>query len=184
MKQLVSNLTKIFQIDLDASINSGQVFLWKKINSKWYGIDGNNVLVLDDNSGLDMNEKKTFNFFRLDDNFEKISYELKKDQIVRQAIELNPNLRLLRQDPFQCYISFIASSNSNIPNIKLRLNNLCKKFGQKITIDNVDFFLFPEPNVLAKASIKDIKKCGLGYRSKSVKNASLSVTSNEYASFI
>ena len=179
MKQLVSNLTKIFQIDLDASINSGQVFLWKKINSKWYGIDGNNVLVLDDNSGLDMNEKKTFNFFRLDDNFEKISYELKKDQIVRQAIELNPNLRLLRQDPFQCYISFIASSNSNIPNIKLRLNNLCKKFGQKITIDNVDFFLFPEPNVLAKASIKDIKKCGLGYRSKSVKNASLSVINGE-----
>ena len=93
MKQLVSNLTKIFQIDLDASINSGQVFLWKKINSKWYGIDGYNVLVLDDNSGLYMNEKKTFNFFRLDDNFEKISYELKKDQIVRQAIELNPNLR-------------------------------------------------------------------------------------------
>jgi len=179
MKQLVSNLTKIFQIDLDASINSGQVFLWKKINSKWYGIDGNNVLVLDDNSGLDMNEKKTFNFFRLDDNFEKISYELKKDQIVRQAIELNPNLRLLRQDPFQCYISFIASSNSNIPNIKLRLNNLCKKFGQKITIDNVDFFLFPEPNVLAKASIKDIQKCGLGYRSKSVKNASLSVINGE-----
>ena len=59
MKQLVSNLTKIFQIDLDASINSGQVFLWKKINSKWYGIDGNNVLVLDDNSELYMNEKKT-----------------------------------------------------------------------------------------------------------------------------
>ena len=179
MKQLVSNLTKIFQIDLDASINSGQVFLWKKINSKLYGIDGNNVLVLDDNSELYMNEKKTFNFFRLDDNFEKISYELKKDQIVRQAIELNPNLRLLRQDPFQCYISFIASSNSNIPNIKLRLNNLCKKFGQKITIGNVDFFLFPEPNVLAKASIKDIQKCGLGYRSKSVKDASLSVINGE-----
>ena len=179
MKQLVSNLTKIFQIDLDASINSGQVFLWKKINSKWYGIDGNNVLVLDDNSELYMNEKKTFNFFRLDDNFEKISYELKKDQIVRQAIELNPNLRLLRQDPFQCYISFIASSNSNIPNIKLRLNNLCKKFGQKITIGNVDFFLFPEPNVLAKASIKDIQKGGLGYRSKSVKDASLSVINGE-----
>ena len=86
---------------------------------------------------------------------------------------------MLRQDPFQCYISFIASSNSNIPNIKLRLNNLCKKFGQKITIDNVDFFLFPEPNVLAKSSIKDIQKCGLGYRSKSVKDASLSVINGE-----
>ena len=55
MKQLVSNLTKIFQIDLDASINSGQLFLLIKINSKWYGIDGNNVLVLDDNSELYMN---------------------------------------------------------------------------------------------------------------------------------
>ena len=40
-------------------------------------------------------------------------------------------------------------------------------------------FLFPKPNVIAKASITEIQKCGLGYRSKSVKSASLSVMNGE-----
>lgn len=172
-------MTKNFQVDLDASINSGQVFLWKKINSKWYGIDGENVLVLEKNSEFDQSEKTLFNFFRLDDDFKKISYELKKDKIVRKAIELNPNLRLLRQNPFQCYISFIVSSNSNISNIQMSLHKLCKKFGKKVIIDGFDLFLFPKPNVIAKASITEIQKCGLGYRSKSVKSASLSVMNGE-----
>ena len=145
-----------FEVNIDDTINSGQVFLWKKFDSKWYGINGKNILVLEDK--LDIKSKNIHNFFRFDDDFQKIKRQLSKDDIMKKAIKNFPGMRILRQDPFQCYISFIASSNSNIPNIKLRLNNLCKKFGQKITIGNVDFFLFPEPNVLAKASIKDIQK--------------------------
>jgi N-glycosylase/DNA lyase len=47
-------------------------------------------------------------------------------------------------------------------------------FGRKKIIDGKIFFLFPEPSDLANASILDIKKCGLGYRAKAVKDASLS----------
>ena len=86
-----------------------------------------------------------------------------------------PGLRLIRQNPFQCYISFIVSSNSNIPNIKSRLQNLCKTFGRRKIVDGKEFFLFPEPSDLANASVLDIKKCGLGYRAEAVKTASLSV---------
>ena len=118
-------------------------------------------------------------FFRLDDNFEKISNELKNDTYVRNALKMFPGLRLIRQNPFQCYISFIVSSNSNIPNIKSRLQNLCKTFGRRKMVDGKEFFLFPEPSDLANASVLDIKKCGLGYRAKAVKNASLSVVNGE-----
>ena len=175
MKQSVSNLSVNFKVNFDYSINSGQVFLWKKIDAKWYGIDGKRVLVLENAQKFKKNMKYETDFFRLDDNFEKISNDLKNDNYVRNALKMFPGLRLIRQNPFQCYISFIVSSNSNIPNIKSRLQNLCKTFGRRKIVGGREFFLFPEPSDLANASVLDIKKCGLGYRSKAVKTASLSV---------
>ena len=175
MKQSVSNLSVNFKVNFDYSINSGQVFLWKKIDAKWYGVDGKRVLVLENAQKFKKNMKYETDFFRLDDNFEKISNDLKNDNYVRNALKMFPGLRLIRQNPFQCYISFIASSNSNIPNIKSRLQNLCKTFGRRKMVDGKEFFLFPEPSDLANASVLDIKKCGLGYRAKAVKTASLSV---------
>ena len=175
MKQSVSNLSDNFKINFDYSINSGQVFLWEKIDTKWYGIDGKRILVLESAQKFKKNMKYETSFFRLDDNFEKTSNDLKNDNHVRNALKMFPGLRLLRQNPFQCYISFIVSSNSNIPNIKSRLQNLCKTFGRKKIVDGREFFLFPEPSDLANASVLDIKKCGLGYRAEAVKTASLSV---------
>jgi len=175
MKQSVSNLSGNFKVNFDYSINSGQVFLWKKIDTKWYGVDGKRILVLENAQKFKKNMKYESDFFRLDDNFEKISNDLKNDNYVRNALKMFPGLRLIRQNPFQCYISFIVSSNSNIPNIKSRLQNLCKTFGRRKIVDGKEFFLFPEPSDLANASVLDIKKCGLGYRAKAVKTASLSV---------
>jgi len=179
MKQLKSNLYKNSKVNLDQTINSGQVFLWKKIDKKWFGIDGDRVLILEDFQKFEKKLKYEFNFLRLDDEFEIISKDLKNDKIVRRALKLFPGLRLLRQDPFQCYISFIASSNSNIPNIKSSLQKLCQMFGKRKKVNGEYFFLFPKPSDLANASISDIQKCGLGYRAKAVKNASLSVVNGK-----
>jgi len=175
MKQSVSNLSDKYKINFDYSLNSGQVFLWEKIDTKWYGVDGKRILILENSQKFKKNMKYETDFFRLDDNFEKISNDLKNDNHVRNALKIFPGLRLLRQNPFQCYISFIVSSNSNIPNIKSRLQNLCKTFGRREIVDSKEFFLFPEPSDLANASVLDIKKCGLGYRAKAVKTASLAV---------
>ena len=122
---------KFGEISIDDTINSGQVFLWEKIKQNWYGIDGENIFVIDDKTKKFRKNQEEFNFFRQNDNFEEIFPQLKRDKIVKNAIKNFPGIRLLRQNPYQCYISFIVSANSNIPNIKTRLNNLCKKFGKK-----------------------------------------------------
>ncbi len=162
-----------FEINIDDTINSGQVFLWKKIDSKWYGVDGKNILILEDK--LDVKSKNIHNFFRFDDDFQRIKKQLSKDKVMKKAINNFPGMRILRQDPFQCYISFIVSSNSNIPNIQTRLQKLSQKFGEKKIVDKNEFFLFPEPEKLANASINEIAKCGLGYRTKYVKKAAIAV---------
>ena len=173
MKLLPSNLKNNFEVNLDDTINSGQVFLWKKFDSKWYGVNGKKMLILEDE--LDTNCKDIHNFFRFDDDFQKIKRQLSNDTIVKKAIEKFPGMRILRQDEFQCYISFIVSSNSNIPNIQTRLQRLCQKFGERKMIHGKEFFLFPKPKKLANASVTNIAKCGLGYRSKYVKEASIAV---------
>ena len=173
MRKLPSKLKNNFEVNFDDTINSGQVFLWRKINSKWHGVNGKKILILEDN--LDVKNKEINDFFRFGDNFQRIKKELSKDEVLRKAIERFPGMRILRQDPFQCYISFIVSSNSNIPNIQTRLQKLCIAFGEKKVKNGQDFFLFPEAERLANVSINKIAKCGLGYRSKYVKKAAIAV---------
>lgn len=160
------------EINVESSLNSGQVFLWEKYGNTWFGVNGKDVLSINQNPFRIRSSGKIPDFFRKSDNFDKILSELGKDRIVKSAVNHSKGLRLLRQDPFQCYISFIVSSNSNIQNIKQMLQKLCKKFGKKIGFEKKEFFLFPESKVLARASLEELQKCGLGYRAKFVKKAS------------
>ena len=173
-------MQKYSSVNLDYSINSGQVFLWEKNQNIWYGINGFDVLAINETPfQITSFSKTSTDFFREKDNLNEIIQNITKDRVVKKAVKQFFGLRLLRQDPFQCYISFIASSNSNIQNIKQVLKTLCRKFGKRIIFDKKEFFLFPEPKKLANASINDLLTCGLGYRAKAVKKASLAVTTGQ-----
>ncbi|MGD8431142.1 MAG: DNA repair protein [Nitrosopumilaceae archaeon] len=172
-------MSEFYKIDLENSINSGQVFLWKKWQNNWYGIDGQNVLRVDKQGKIKSYSKQKIDFFREKDDVEKIIRSICKDKITKYAVKKYQGLRLLRQDPFQCYISFIVSSNSNIQKIKFTLENICKKFGDRVFFDGMEFFLFPEPKKLASALLEEIKNCGAGYRSKHIIEASKKVVSGE-----
>jgi len=160
-----------FSIDVDNSINSGQVFLWEKQGSDWYGIDGQNVLKINKNGVIKSIRNLKTDFFRKNDNMQEIIKSISKDKTVKKAVKEYEGLRLFRQDPFQCLISFIISSDSNIQKIKNSLEKITKKFGKKVKIQNKEFFLFPEPEKIAKATIDEIKSCGVGYRAPFIKEA-------------
>jgi len=158
-------------INVENSINSGQVFLWKKNKKYWYGINGQDVLKIDNLGDIKSYQNNKIDFFRKKDDIEKIIKSISKDSVTKKAVKQYLGLRILEQDPFQCLISFITSSNSNIQKIKNNLEKISKKFGTKIKFENQEFFLFPEPKKLAKASINEIKSCGVGYRAQFIKEA-------------
>lgn len=172
-----TSLKSRMQINLEHSINSGQVFLWQKIDTKWYGINGTDVLSVDENEPQMVRsyQNQDYDLFRQDDNYDKIIKSISEDKIIRQAVKKFSGLRLLRQDPFQCYISFIVSSNSSIQNIRLTLQRISRKFGKKIKFDGIEFYLFPEAKKLANATKVELLSCGLGYRTEFVKGASAKV---------
>ena len=159
------------KINVENSINSGQVFLWKKNKEFWNGVNGNDVLRVDIDGNISSYQNNKIDFFRQNDNLEEIIKSISKDKTVKIAVKKFQGLRILRQDPFQCLISFIISSNSNIPKIKSNLEKISKKFGKKIKFHDQEFFLLPNPKKLAKASINEITSCGVGYRAKFIKEA-------------
>ena len=168
-----------YKINLENTINSGQVFLWGKKFESWYGINGQNVLKIDSLGNIRSYSKIKIDFFRESDNLKEILKIISKDRVTNQAVKKYYGLRLIRQDPFQCLISFILSSNSNIQKIKNTLENICRNFGTSIFFENNEFFLFPEPEILANASLQEIKKCGSGYRSEFIIKASKMVCTKE-----
>ncbi len=168
-----------FAIDIDNSINSGQVFLWKKIKKNWYGIDGQNILKINQGGKIESIQNTKTDFFRKNDDIQKIIKSISKDKTVKKAIIQYEGLRIFNQDPFQCMISFIISSNSNIQKIKNSLEKISKKFGTKLVVQNEEFYLFPRPEKIAKASIDEIKTCGVGYRAPFIKEAAKMVTSKK-----
>ena len=148
-------------------MNSGQVFLWEYDGGFWYGIDGQNVLKCDSTGIVESCRGGTVaDFFRTGDDVARITKSISRDAAVRRAVSEYPGLRLTRQDPFQCCITFIASSNSSIQKIKTSLQRLCRRFGKRAEFDGSEFFLFPEPGAVAGASLGEVRECGFGYRSR------------------
>ena len=130
-----------------------------------------NILKINKNGVIKSIRNSKTEFFRKNDNIQEIIKSISKDKTVKKAVKEYEGLRIFRQDPFQCMISFIISSNSNIKKIKNSLEKITKKFGKKVKVQNKEFFLFPEPEKIAKATIDEIKSCGVGYRAPFIKEA-------------
>jgi len=71
---------------------------------------------------------------------------------------------ILRQDPWECLISFVLSSASNIPRIKKNIESIAKDFGDEIEFQGGVFHAFPEPGSLT--NLKKLEGLALGYRAK------------------
>jgi N-glycosylase/DNA lyase len=173
-------MQKTSTINIETTINSGQVFLWNKIKDQWIGINGQDIIILNQSPfSARSSSNRINNFFREDDDLKKILSNISSDKIVARSVKQSPGLRLIRQDTFQCYISFICSSNSSIQNIKSMLENLCKKFGTRQEFEGYELDTFPKAEMLAKASMKELVDCRLGFRAKYVKEASQAVDSGK-----
>ncbi len=167
------------------SINSGQVFLWEKHKNSWYGIHGDQVIKFtQSNKGIEFSsfpEDKSCDqkMFRLDDNINEIFEEISRDPLICRLANAYPGLRLIRQEPHQCLFSFICASNTNIPMIRKMLHNIVRKFGRPTKVDGIDFFTFPSAGEINKATVDELRNCGLGYRTKAIKAAADAIASGQ-----
>jgi len=177
---------KCVPFNLDVTLCCGQVFRWNKKQDWWYGVAKNEILKVrqaDLSTELEYeNTDETFlkNYFGLGDDLQEISAKIGKDPHIRKALQQFYGLRIIRQDPWECLISYICATYKNIPAINHMLNNLSRKFGQKTTLDETEFYTFPTPKQLANATNQNLIECGLGYRAKYVKETSKRIFENTF----
>jgi len=174
---------------LEHTLDCGQLFRWKKLGDWWYGVAADRVIKIKQ-SGERLifhvfpetaNQGFIENYLRLDDNLPSILSEISKDEHMREAIRLFCGLRISRQEPWECLISYICATYKSIPAIKKMINNISQRFGKKLTFDGYDFYTFPKPTDLTQTSPKDLRSCGLGFRAERVLETAKIIDSGKFA---
>ncbi len=158
--------------DLDFSLCCGQVFRWKKIGEWWYGVVGENVVKIRQcGSELEFegaSEDFVRRYFGLDDDLAQINQCIAKDVYIQKALARFNGLRIVRQIPWECLISFICATYKSIAAIELMLTKISAKYGEKKIFDGKEFYTFPSVEQLEVTSENGLRECGLGYRAKYV----------------
>ena len=162
--------------DLDLTLSCGQTFRWEKVDEWWQGIvEGRAIRIRQERdlltfSGADAGFIR--DYFRLDQDLPAILSSIDRDPAISAAIHECRGLRLVRQQPWECLISYICATNTNIPAVKRRVALMAEQFGRSVDGPFGATYAFPEPDELALASPAELRDCKLGYRDDYVSCAS------------
>ena len=97
-----------------------------------------------------------------------------------RAVEYGRGIRILKQDSFECIISFIISQNNNIPRIKKIIEALSQKCGEPIAIGeemkkhlsgNSLPYAFPSAEAIYELGESGLSALKVGFRAKYIFDA-------------
>ena len=169
---MISQVVEDF--NLNYTLNSGQVFRWKKIQYWYYGFIGENLVGLrQEGTTLQVKEteqpdpdieSKIRHYLGLDEDIKKIVENLPEDEYLGPLFKRYWGLRVIRQGPWECIASFILSAFNNVKRIQGMTDRLSKNYGISHYFNGTIFYSFPDPEKIAQASEKQLRQLGLGYR--------------------
>ena len=167
---------KKLPFDLDLSLSCGQIFGWKRDGDTWKGVHDGSIVTIRQKENLIYYEGLTKNqvirFLGLEDPMDEIigsirnhiiSYNHEPDQFFEEKYARSEGIRILRQNPWECLVSFICSANSNVRTISRRISLILEETGTSCGI-NSNEHVFPDPGRLAGCSETGLRRCLTGYR--------------------
>ena len=153
---------RLSPFSLKWTLECGQFFRYTKVVDTYLVQSSDRIFSLQQKGdalcydGID--EAFLVRFFRLDEDIEAILKEIDRDAAIHQAIERYRGLRLIRQDPWECLLSFICSSAKAIPHIRSIIEELCRSAGKRICWENHFGYAFPEPrSITTKLQLESVK---------------------------
>ena len=162
-------------IDLGHTLESGQTFRWRGGGGEHEGIVAGNVFrVRAAKGGVEFDSSPASpetvaplarSYLRLDDDLEAFYGAVAGDPRLTEAAVSYRGLRLARQDPWECLVTFVISSYSNIKRITKHIEDIATAFGDPIP-GHMGRYAFPGPRALAEVSEEEFRRMGLGYRAR------------------
>ncbi|XP_043933977.1 N-glycosylase/DNA lyase isoform X1 [Protopterus annectens] len=117
-------------------------------------------------------------YFQLNVELESLYKQWGKEDLhFRRVAQEFPGVRILRQDPTECFFSFICTSNNHISRIEGMIERLCKAFGKRLCqLDEAVYYSFPTLEALAAPDVEErLKNLGFGYRAKFVNQSAQTI---------
>jgi N-glycosylase/DNA lyase len=164
-------------LSLKATFDCGQAFRFDPVEGGGYrGVVGETVLTLWVENGelivgqqgalVDQHEIR--HFLNLDRDYEALGTLLKaQDPFLTSAIQMGQGLKILRQDPFEMFVTFILSANSNMKRIKSQVQRLSEVYGLPLLCDGGEtLYTFPDLKTLQQVSAEVYRSFGFGYRAE------------------
>ncbi|WP_251342672.1 DNA-3-methyladenine glycosylase family protein [Haloplanus halophilus] len=118
---------------------------------------------------------------RLDDDLDAIVDATPDDPLLERAYDAYPGMRLVRDPPFPCLISFICSAQMRVSRIHGMQRALAREYGEQFAVDGRTYHAFPTPADLAARSEEDLRDLKLGYRAPYVRRTAEMVAEGEAA---
>lgn len=170
-------------------MNSGQVFRMKKETAGKDGMpDTYSACSGDNDIYFYLNkEKDTWDFaceenqwdfwqryFDFDTDYKAYNDKIRKseDKFLKDSLKDSFGMRILRQDLWEVFISYVISQNNNIPKIKKSIQILCDRYSDGIHFPKADKLAF-----IPEAELMD--GTALGYRADYIIGISKKVLSGE-----
>ena len=171
----------VCNVDLDQTLDGGQAFRWRSDGHGAYrGVLGSSILEFSyidgdvnveqvvGNADIDLLHRSR-DYFNAGVDTDELQLALGNEPGYGDELYTRPLLRVLRQDPWECLVSFICSQNSNIPRIK-QMISVVGAYGVRIGEHDWDF-VYPSPSVVADIGETQLRALGLGYRAKHLSQA-------------
>lgn len=165
-------------IDLDSTLMSGQAFRITKEQDDSYTciLTDRVVNIKEDNHFLIVNSNKEENLemvvkYYLDygRDYSLINEILSISDVFYGGVPVG--YKVLKQDKFEMYISYIISQNNNVKRISSTINKISEKYGEKVEFNNKTYYLFPKMSDMINLTKDDLKEFNLGFRDEYVYNA-------------
>ena len=192
--------------DLQATVESGQSYCWSRLDGKmyttdnaaggqaWYetvvppldGVSDQQAVVRVRQVGNDIEWESTTDaapilthLLRLDDDLAGIYDAAPDEPLVDRAFEQYRGMRLVRDPPFACLISFICSAQMRVGRIHGMQQRLAAEYGEQVAFDGRTYQAFPTPEALAARTEAELRELSLGYRAPYVQRTAEMVADGE-----
>jgi N-glycosylase/DNA lyase len=162
--------------DLAMTLNSGQVFHWKKAGHGFVGTIDDQAVYVEQNGDLlkvrdgDASSlpRIVAHYFALDHPVAEICASFPNDRAMNAARDFCRGLRIIRQPKWECLATFICSAMKQVAHIRQISQKLRERFGKRLKIADQVVHTFPAAGRIAAGSEKELRECALGYRVKNL----------------